>query len=228
MLRNIIFDWSGTLVDDLPAVWAATNHVFLMAGVEPITLDRFRAEFSLPFQTFYDRFTPHVAMAQLEIWFHAKFRDQEHTVCELPHARSFLEFCRQRQLRTFVLSTIHRNHFATQSETLGFASFIDRPYVEAYDKKQWIHSVLADNALRPEETLFIGDMEHDVETAHHAGVISCAVLTGYNNLQQLNRARPHLVVENLRELQQLLESCELSLPFTLSASTPAKTPIHHG
>ena len=67
MLRNIIFDWSGTLVDDLPAVWAATNHVFLMAGVEPITLDRFRAEFSLPFQTFYDRFTPHVAMAQLEI-----------------------------------------------------------------------------------------------------------------------------------------------------------------
>ena len=27
MIRNIIFDWSGTLVDDLPAVWQATNYV---------------------------------------------------------------------------------------------------------------------------------------------------------------------------------------------------------
>ena len=27
MIRNIIFDWSGTLVDDLPAVWKATNYV---------------------------------------------------------------------------------------------------------------------------------------------------------------------------------------------------------
>ena len=33
MIRNIIFDWSGTLVDDLPAVWQASNFVFRQAGV---------------------------------------------------------------------------------------------------------------------------------------------------------------------------------------------------
>ena len=33
VIRNVIFDWSGTLVDDLPAVWHATNHVFRNAGV---------------------------------------------------------------------------------------------------------------------------------------------------------------------------------------------------
>ncbi len=31
MIRNIIFDWSGTLVDDLPAVWQATNYVLAQA-----------------------------------------------------------------------------------------------------------------------------------------------------------------------------------------------------
>ena len=44
MIRNIIFDWSGTLVDDLPAVLAATNFVFEQCGVEALTLEKFRAE----------------------------------------------------------------------------------------------------------------------------------------------------------------------------------------
>ena len=34
MIRNIIFDWSGTLVDDLPAVWKATNYVLTRAELD--------------------------------------------------------------------------------------------------------------------------------------------------------------------------------------------------
>jgi phosphoglycolate phosphatase-like HAD superfamily hydrolase len=38
VIRNIIFDWSGTLVDDLPAVFAATNFVFAQCGIAAISL----------------------------------------------------------------------------------------------------------------------------------------------------------------------------------------------
>jgi phosphoglycolate phosphatase len=55
MIRNIIFDWSGTLVDDLPAVLQATNFIFQQAQLPEMTLEKFRAEFSLPFTKFYDR-----------------------------------------------------------------------------------------------------------------------------------------------------------------------------
>src|SRR5437764_8749843 len=70
VIRNIIFDWSGTLVDDLPAVWEATNFVFSQAGLPVLTLEQFRAEFCLPFTDFYARHTPKVSMEQLEGWFH--------------------------------------------------------------------------------------------------------------------------------------------------------------
>jgi phosphoglycolate phosphatase len=60
MIRNVIFDWSGTLVDDLPAVWRATNKVFSQAGRPEIELEQFRAEFCLPYQKFFDRHTPDV------------------------------------------------------------------------------------------------------------------------------------------------------------------------
>jgi phosphoglycolate phosphatase-like HAD superfamily hydrolase/ADP-ribose pyrophosphatase YjhB (NUDIX family) len=211
MLRNIIFDWSGTLVDDLPAVWKATNHVLEQAGKPCITLDTFRAEFCLPFTIFYDKHVPDITLDQLELWFHSRFRQVQDSVCALPHAREFLEFCRQRGLRTFLLSTVHESHFAVQRDATGLGDYIDVPYVGVRDKREKIHRILEEHNLKPEETLFIGDMQHDIDTAKHGGIHSCAVLTGYNTLSQLRAAEPDVIVEHLGELREMLEDYGMKL-----------------
>ncbi|HEX3625129.1 MAG TPA: NUDIX domain-containing protein [Verrucomicrobiae bacterium] len=211
MIRNIIFDWSGTLVDDLPAVLQASNFVLTQAGKAKMTLDEFRAEFSLPFRKFYDRHTPHVPMPQLEEWFHAEFKRAQASVRELPHARAFLEFCRENKLRLFLLSSVHTDHFHVQCGVTGFGVYLEKPYTGVWDKAEKIHEILEENRLHPNETLFIGDMEHDIETARHGGVHSCAVLTGYNTLQQLRGAKPDLIVEHLSELRDILEKNEFHL-----------------
>ena len=222
MIRNIIFDWSGTLVDDLPAVLKASNYVLTQAGKPTMTLDTFRAEFQLPFTTFYDRHTPEVPMAQLEEWFHAEFRRSQDSVVELPHARAFLEFCRKHKLRTFLLSTVHADHFKVQCKGNRFDLFLDRPYTDVWDKREKIHGLLAENNLQPDETLFIGDMEHDIATAKHGGIHSCAVLTGYNTLAQLRAAKPDVIVEHLSELRAILEANNFHL------TSLAKTKIENG
>ena len=198
-------------MDDLPAVWKATNYVLAQAQATEMSLEEFRAEFCLPFTIFYDRHVPHIALPQLELWFHSRFRQVQDSVCELPHAREFLEFCRSRSLRTFLLSTVHGEHFTLQAAATGFQRFIDRAYVAVRDKRQKIHEVLEENDLEPGATLFVGDMQHDVETAKHGGVHSCAVLTGYNTLEQLRAAGPDLIVEHLGELRQLLQANDLCL-----------------
>lgn len=211
MIRNIIFDWSGTLVDDLPAVWKATNFVLTQAEREELTLEQFRAEFCLPFTKFYDRFVPHIPLPQLEEWFHKQFRAAQDSVIELPHAREFLEFCAARKIRMFLLSTVHENHFAVQAATTGFDRFLEKPYTGVIDKRLKIQNILEENRLKPEETLFIGDMQHDIETAKHGGVFSCAVLTGYNGLDQLRAAEPDVIVEHLGELKEILERTNFQL-----------------
>jgi len=211
VIRNIIFDWSGTLVDDLPAVWQATNYVLAQAQRPEMGLEQFRAEFCLPFTIFYDKHVPHIPLAQLEEWFHSRFRQVQNSVCALPHAQDFLEFCRAQKLRTFLLSTVNHEHFAVQSAVTGFGPYLDKPYLNVWDKRQKIHDILAENSLAPDETLFIGDMQHDIETARHGGVHSCAVLTGYNTLAQLRAARPDLIVEHLGELREVLQQNELHL-----------------
>ena len=211
MIRNIIFDWSGTLVDDLPPVWKATNFVLAQAGRPEMSLEMFRAEFCLPFTKFYDKHTPDVPLPRLEGWFHESFGAAQDSVCALPHAGEFLKFCRARAVRTFLLSTVHPDYFAIQADVTGFRAFIDTPYTGVWDKRQKIHDILTENGLKAEETLFIGDMEHDIETARHGGIHSVAVLTGYNTLEQLRRAEPDLIVEHLRELREIFQQNEMHL-----------------
>ena len=225
MIRNIIFDWSGTLVDDLPAVWTATNYVLTQAERAEMSLEEFRAEFCLPFMIFYDRHVPHVPLQQCEVWFHSRFRQVQDLVCELPHARQFLEFCRERKVRTFLLSTVHRDHFAVQSGITGFDKYLDKPYLGVWDKRKKIHEILEENQLQPGETLFIGDMQHDIETARHGGVHSCAVLTGYNTLDQLRAAEPDVIVEHLGELRETLTTNHWNLKPQSATSEEKPPPI---
>ncbi|MFO1478019.1 MAG: NUDIX domain-containing protein [Verrucomicrobiota bacterium] len=220
MIRNILFDWSGTLVDDLPAVWKATNAVLAQAQGEEMSLDMFRGEFCLPFSRFYERHAPAVDLPRLESWYMDHFRGVQDSVRELPHAREFLEFCRARGVRCFLLSSIHADHFLVQSEAIGFAGCFEKAYVAVRDKRHQIHDLIAAHGLDPAETLFIGDMQHDIETARHGGVRSCAVLTGYNTLSQLRAAAPDLIVEHLGELRALLERSGMDLPAP-GAGTPA-------
>lgn len=211
MIRNIIFDWSGTLMDDLPAVLKATNHVLRQAGLEEFSLDRFRAEFCLPFKKFYDRFTPQIPMAQLETWFHDNFKQAQSSISEIPHAREFLQACQKRGVRMFVLSTVHPDHFAPQLALTGFGTYFEHAYVGVHDKEEKIRSILAENTLASAETLLVGDMQHDIDAAKHGGIKSCAVLTGYTGLEQLRESEPDLIVEHLGELQKILEEQEWNL-----------------
>ena len=226
MIRNVIFDWSGTLVDDLPAVWEASNHVFRKSGVTPLTLEEFRAEFRLPYHGFYQKFVPHVAPAQLEAWFHERFAECQESVVPLPHARELLEFCAHRSLRIFLFSAVHERHLGTQIEATGFRPYFERVYGGIADKRTQILGLLRDNGLDPATTVFVGDMQHDIDTAKAGGIRGVAVLTGYNSLTQLRASDPDLIVEHLGELRHLLDRNDLHLqpePATAAPRYPIPT-----
>jgi ADP-ribose pyrophosphatase YjhB (NUDIX family) len=106
---------------------------------------------------------------------------------------------------TFLLSTIHQDHFEAQGGRLNVKKYFKQAYVQALDKRKVILQLLAEHDLTASETIFIGDMVHDIETARHAGVISCAVLTGYDSLEKLKSANPDLLFRNLGEVQSFLE-----------------------
>jgi ADP-ribose pyrophosphatase YjhB (NUDIX family) len=111
----------------------------------------------------------------------------------------------------FVLSTVHADHFATQAAAHGLDRFFERVYLGVPDKRARIRGLLEENQLDPRATLYVGDMQHDIETAKHGAIFSCAVLTGYTTLESLRASEPDLIVEHLGELQHLLQASGWSL-----------------
>ncbi|MGC8742681.1 MAG: NUDIX domain-containing protein [Verrucomicrobiia bacterium] len=211
MIKNIIFDWSGTLVDDLPAVWEATNYVLKNAGIDGLSIEEFRLEFCLPFTKFYNRYTPHIPMEKLEEWFHKRFSEVQYLVQGIKYADEFLRFCKEHKLKTIVLSSVRPDHYYNQAKKTGFSDYIDSVWLGVRDKRNKIKELIEKEKIDPLQTIYIGDMEHDIDTARYAGVYSCAVLTGYNESSTLRLSEPDIIVENLAELKEILEQCNFDI-----------------
>ncbi len=205
MLRNLLLDWSGTLVDDLPPVIGATNFVLEKHGRPPLSREEFRRHFRLPFTEFYEEFLPDVPLVELDALFHRRFVEIQDEVAPLPGLYEFLDFCRASGRRLFLLSSMKQEHFDVQSEKLGLRDYFEHPYAGVIDKRAKIGAVLETHGLERRETAFVGDMIHDIETARHGGVMSIAVLTGYDSLEKLTPARPDVVVSSLDALRRLLQ-----------------------
>ena len=209
MFSNLIFDWSGTLCDDLALTLEATNYVLAQYDRPALTREQFRAEFQLPYPDYYARKTPEARLVDLEKYYRHAFDHAVTQVIIIPHAKAFLDFCRNRGIRCFILTSMDPRAFDEQARHLGLKDYFEHIHSGVRNKEEYIYNLLKQHNLNPADTAFIGDMQHGINAAHSAGIIGIGVLTGYNNAAQLAVSNPDLTVPHLGALQSLMERCGL-------------------
>ncbi|QTN31456.1 HAD hydrolase-like protein [Akkermansiaceae bacterium] len=212
MFKNLIFDWSGTLVDDMGPVIEATNAVLGKYGIAPYDREGFRRSFRLPYREFYAEVLPGIALEDLEAHFRPAFEGAESLVTVLPHAREKLEWAKSRGLRMFVLTSMDADAFLRQLVDFGMKDFFEETYAGVLDKREVIAEILETHCLLKDETAFVGDMTHDVETAKHGGISSIAVLTGYHHAEVLAGVRPDITVPDLGVLVKMFDKRKADRP----------------
>ncbi len=205
MFKNLLFDWSGTLCDDLALTLEATNYVLNQYERPSLTREQFRDEFQLPYPEYYAWKTPEARLVDLEKLYRHAFDHAVTQVSIIPHAKEFLEFCRKRGIRCFILTSMDPRAFDEQARFLGLKDYFEHIHSGVRNKEEYIYNVLRQHELNPADTAFIGDMQHDINAAHSAGIIGIGVLTGYNNAAQLSVSQPDLTVPHLGALQSLME-----------------------
>lgn len=223
MFRNLIFDWSGTLVDDMGPVIEATNAVLGKYGIAPYDREGFRRGFRLPYREFYAEILPGVSLEELESHFRPAFDAAISPVTVLPHAREKLEWAKLRGLRMFVLTSMDATAFVRQLDGFSMRHYFEETYAGVLDKRELIHRIIDAHSLIKEETAFVGDMTHDVETAKHGGIASIAVLTGYHHAEVLAAVRPDITVPDLGVLMRMFEKNKAHRPIATVGAL-----IHNG
>ncbi len=197
MIRNLILDWSGTLVDDFTATLIATNVVFEKFGKEAFTTEEFRRDFRLPYPDFYKEFLPEIELEQLEVIFKEAFLEAEHLVQPLAPTREFLRQAQRQGLRLLVLSSMNEEALQRQGEAFGLTPFFEAIYGGVLDKRRTMIEVVQDHGLRQEETAYVGDMVHDIHAAQAGGLTAVAVTSGYDPVDRLAQAGPNMILPNV-------------------------------
>jgi phosphoglycolate phosphatase-like HAD superfamily hydrolase len=77
-MRHVIWDWNGTLFDDLPIVVDAVNASLVGLGASPIDVDDYRDHYTRPVRRFYEtllsRPVPTDEWARIDRHFHDEYR----------------------------------------------------------------------------------------------------------------------------------------------------------
>ncbi|WP_395740858.1 NUDIX domain-containing protein [Prosthecobacter sp.] len=204
MIRNLLFDWSGTLADDLPNVLKAVNGMLRSAGAAALTREEFRARFRLPYTEFFAEVLPGVSLERLQQLYLEHFPHVHEGVTLLPHAAEFIQYAAATGRRMVVLSSAPLPHVEAQAKALGLRDAFEILRCGVIDKRSEIHTLLAELDMAAEETAFIGDMRHDIDAGKAAGVLSIATCTGYETAETLLTAEPDLMVRDLSRLPVLL------------------------
>jgi phosphoglycolate phosphatase-like HAD superfamily hydrolase len=78
-VAHLVWDWNGTLLDDLALVVAATNASLSSVGGPPVTADEHRREFRRPISAYYEhvlgRSLSPIEFADLDRAFHTAYRE---------------------------------------------------------------------------------------------------------------------------------------------------------
>ena len=202
MIKNLVFDWSGTLSNDMLLVYETVMKVFEHFGVKRISLGEFRNSYTLPYMDHARKFGINVDKETLDGVFAQYFRTSGFPQL-LPGVERVLQQLKSAGKRMIVLSS-HRQEFLDEEAARFFngnhKNYFDKLFGSIHNKEEAILPVIKAVDFTPSETIIVGDTEHDIRAGHTAGLFTAAVLTGYRPKEKLALAKPHFIINDVGEL----------------------------
>lgn len=203
MIKNIIFDWSGTLSDDFTPVCKAIALVFKVLGHEPISQDECRREFVLPYMLFWHKYFPDLTKEKQDaLYLEAIHQVEEPTI--YPGVVSVLEELRSCSISMIVISSHPHDKLITEAAYYGLQPFFQEINGSIHDKTVAIQDILQRNNFSSQETAYVGDMTHDIDAGKKAGVMTVALGWGYQPEEKLKQANPDHYISSITHLLELL------------------------
>ena len=186
--EHIVWDFNGTLLDDVALGVEATNILLARRGIPRIDLAVYYREFGFPVKDYYERigfdFSRESYADAADEWI-AEYRRMEHTAALRSGARALVEELFALGVPQTVLSASEQGMLEQQLAALGihdrFENILGRSDVHATDKTELARSFV--HSRRPGHTLMIGDTDHDAACAAAAG-FDCALVCGGHHPQE--------------------------------------------
>lgn len=191
-VETIIWDFNGTLIDDLDLVVHSVNVQLAKRGLPALDVDEYRDVFGFPVQNYYRRIGVTFeteTMAELSADFFSVYASALKDCPLYDQALETLDDFRRRGLRQFVLSAMEQSMLRSMIEHLGIAEFFEGVYglahQEADSKVSRARELQDAFNIDSQTALFIGDTTHDAEVAAALGMSIALISRGHQSPNRL-------------------------------------------
>lgn len=207
MIRAVLFDLDGTLMDSTEAIVDSWFYAFDALGLPKPDRDLIINTIGYPLRQQIPMMTDHDVDACIRVY---RGHYTEHSAPKttlLPGAAETLAAFHARGLRMGFVTSKKREASEMLLEHLGVLHYMEarigplevtkhKPDAEPVEKAMEILGVA------PAETVFVGDMHFDVLAGKAAGVTTLAVTTGYQTREQLAALAPDGLYDSLHAVRE--------------------------
>jgi phosphoglycolate phosphatase len=216
--KHIVFDWNGTLLDDIHALHSCTNKLLESEGHAPVDIHAFRSSYDIPFRRFYEnfRFTGEQIdklMSLENSAFHEHYEPLADRAGLRPGAVELFDHAKANGIDMLILSNHLVDPIKAQLRRLEVESYFKAVLAYA-DRTVQFRDMTKGERLRrfrmnggghPPEALIVGDSLEEIDIAREQNLISVAITGGCVSEERLRAAKPDYVIHSLHELKPIMQ-----------------------
>ena len=200
MIKNIIFDWYGVINDSAENHLCVVNKMFKELDGPEITLEEMRENWVQPYMLFYNKYLPKLTQEEEEIAYKKALFGSSKAM-PYPGIVELLRNFKEKGIKMVILSDNFTEIILSQIKDFGLEDIFMDIITHVYHKLESIEELVKRNNFKKEETIFIGDSNHEVEEGKNAGIKTGAVTWGLCTKTKLESLNPDFLINNLEELR---------------------------
>ena len=209
MIQTLVWDFNGTVMDDLGASVGAVNAMLTRRNLPPITEEWYTMHLVMPLTRFYESVgfdMEKEPIAEVSEEFQRECRKFLRPV--FPEVREALARFSQKGMCQLLFSSLYHDTLVAQAEERGIAGYFEgivgRKDRSLGGKEQAAAAYLKEHNMDPKTVLFIGDLTTDAEMARYVGSPCALIAKGHQHRTVLEPTGAYLL-EDASQLDQLLE-----------------------
>jgi phosphoglycolate phosphatase len=214
MIRHVVWDWNGTLLDDVDHAVAALNTLLDARKMPRLEREHYRERFGFPVRDFYVGLGFDFVredFAQVSESFIARYRIEATSAAPWAEARSVMTALHDAKVEQSVLSAMEHAMLHGMLAQHGLLPHLRHVRglrdLHAHSKVALGVSLLRDLDAAPHEILFVGDTLHDYETAEAMGCL-CALYSRGHQTEARLRGSGAQLISSLTEVVEIVTATQ--------------------
>ena len=205
MIKNILFDFDGTLADTAQGIVETLRESFVRLGRPVPKEEEMVATIGRPlwkaFQTL-GNMTDDEAFQAVEIYRQLFMEYEIPNIRMFPGVVAMLEQFAERGIRMAIVTSRDRHSLDLILQNNGIDKYFETEvtvddHLTPKPAPDMVLALLERMDIEATETLVVGDTTFDIEMGNRAGCKTCAVTWGNHSCELLQSARPDMIIDDL-------------------------------